>query len=143
MAVTNSGNNVLADASANTISQLLSATNAKMQDSSIVTITSGAVGSSSNGQILLTKSDNSVLNLDSRNTYLASTTQINGGGADDTPLTNTYLSLKGAKLVVTGVSGASETIAPIKGDAQTQIHYRGRGTTWNSKHKSNLEINFK
>jgi len=139
MAVTNAGNNVLADATANGIGNLLAASNTKVQDGTIVTITSNAVGSNANGAIVLTKSAGSILNLDSRNTYICTNTSVNGGTPSDPVIDNLYLSLKGAKLVITGGAGNSVTISPMQGDALTQVIYRSTGTTFNSKHpKVNL-----
>ena len=108
MAVTNSGTNVLVDATTNSIANLVSASNTKVQDNTIYTITNNTIGNNANGSILLTNSAGSILNLDSRNTYICTSAIINEGVPSDNVKDNLYLSLKGSKLVITSPAGSSQ-----------------------------------
>lgn len=137
MGVANSGNNVLVDAAGVTLAGFTNAaaSNIKVQDATNYTITTGAVGSNANGGIQLTKASGSFATLDSRHTYVVSFANIAGGVPTDTAVSNMALSIKGAKLVLTGgAAGSAETFIPLVGDAQTEIVYRSTGTTWNSIH---------
>ena len=132
MAVSNSGSSVLVTGNNNTLANF-TPTNVKVQDGTIYTITSKTRGNDTNGDILLSKGSNVNLTLDSRNTFICNCAEINNGLATDAPLDNLFLSIKDATLIMkTGV--VSEVIAPMKGNAQTQIHFKTIGCTWNSIH---------
>lgn len=134
MAVSNSGSNVLVTGNNNTLANF-TATNVKVQDNMIYTITSRTKGSDTNGDILLSKGSNVNLTLDSRHTFICNCVEVNNGLATDVPLNNMYLSIKDAKLILkTGT--VSEVIAPMKGNEQTQVHFKTIGCTWNSIHPS-------
>jgi hypothetical protein len=132
MAVTNSGTGVLVDAAGITLAGFTNAaaSNIKIQDNTIYTITSNAVGGAANGVISIPSTSGAVAVLDSNHTFVCTKTSLTAGtnGTE----ANAALSLKGAKLVLTSDAGVAEGTAPIIGDAQTQIVYRGNGTTWNS-----------
>lgn len=132
MAVTNSGTDVVIDSAGITLAGFTNAaaSNIKIQDSTVYTITSNAAGGAANGTIKLPSTNGAVATLDSNHTFLCTKTELTNGaaGAD----ANAALSLKGAKLVFTSDAGNSEGTAPIIGDAQTQVVYRANGTTWNS-----------
>lgn len=132
MAVSNSGSSVLVTGNNNTLANF-TPTNVKVQDGTIYTITSKTRGNDTNGDILLSKGSNVNLTLDSRNTFICNCAEINNGLATDAPLDNLFLSIKDATLIMkTGV--VSEVIAPMKGNEQTQIHFKTIGCTWNSIH---------
>lgn len=131
MAVANNGTNVLV--SGVNLLTAFNSTNVKIQDGCIYTITNSAKGNDTNGSILLTKAKSNNITLDGRNTYICNTAQINNGTASDAIIDNTYISIKDAKLVMK-TNVMSEIIAPMKGNSETQIHYKGNGCTWNSKH---------
>ena len=134
MAVSNSGSNVLVTGSNNTLANF-TPTNVKVQDGTIYTITSKTKGNNTNGDILLSKGSNVNLTLDSRNTFICNCAEVYNGLATDSPLTNLFLSIKDATLIMkTGV--VSEILAPMKGNEQTQIHFKTIGCTWNSIHPS-------
>lgn len=136
MAVTNSGTGVLIDAAGITLAGFTNAaaSNIKTQDSTLYTITSNAIGSNSNGQILLGKASGAVATLDSNHTFICTSTQIQGALSSDSPIGNMALSIKGAKLVFTSDAQKSEITVPMIGDTETQVIYRAVGTTWNSIH---------
>jgi hypothetical protein len=137
MAISNSGNNVLVDTGGVNLAGFTNAaaSNIKIQDATVYTITSGAVGSNANGSLLLTKASGSVATLDSNHTFLFVGAGVNGGSSSDSPVSNMALSAKGAKLVIAGTSfSGAEVVAPLIGDAQTQVVYRLGGTLWNSIH---------
>jgi len=136
MAISNSGNNVLVDAGGVALAGFTNAaaSNIKIQDAKVYTITSDAVGSSANGQILLAKASGAVAVLDSNNTFICTNMLVNGGTNGDTPIANMALSAKGAKIMCTVGGGAAEFTAPLIGDAQTQVVYQVDGTLWNSIH---------
>lgn len=134
MAVSNSGSNVLVTGNNNTLANF-TPTNVKVQDSTIYTITNKTKGNDTKGNILLSKGSNVNLTLDSRDTFICNCAEINNGLATDVPLNNMYLSIKDAKLILkTGT--VSEVIAPMKGNEQTQVHFKTIGCTWNSIHPS-------
>lgn len=132
MAVSNSSSSVLVTGSNNTLANF-TPTNVKVQDSTIYTITNKTKGNDTKGDILLSKGSNVNLTLDSRNTFICNCAVINNGLASDVPLDNLFLSIKDVTLIMkTGV--VSEVIAPMKGNEQTQIHFKTIGCTWNSIH---------
>lgn len=110
------------------------ASNIKIQDGTIYTITTGAVGDNATGSILLAKASGAVATLDSSHTFVCTNTQIDGGLSTDAAVSGFALSLRGAKLVMTSGAGIAELTAPLVGDSQTQVIYRSEGTTWNSVH---------
>lgn len=132
MAVTNSGTGVLVDSTGITLAGFTNAaaSNIKVQDNTVYTITSNAVGSAANGVISVPSTNGAVATLDSNHTFICTKTALTAGstGAE----ANAAISLKGAKLVLTSAAGVSEGTAPIVGDAQTQVVYCANGTTWNS-----------
>lgn len=136
MAVANSGSGVLVDSAGATLANFTSAaaSNIKIQDNSIYTIASGAVGSNANGQILLAKASGSLATLDSAHSFICTNAVINGSLPTDSPVANMALSIKGAKLIMTSTAAVSELTAPMIGDSQTQITYKSGGSTWNSIH---------
>lgn len=136
MAVANNGTGVLVDSGGVTLAGFTNAaaTNIKVQDGTIYTITSNSVGSNANGQILLAKSSGAVATLDSNHTFVCTNASVQSGLSADLPVPNMALSIRGAKLVFTGNVPASEITAPIVGNTETQVIYRAGGSTWNSAH---------
>lgn len=138
MAVANDGNHVLIDSGG--VSQVgffteNQASNIKRQDGgAITTITSNPIGSNANGQILLEKAENTFGNLDSNFTFVCQSMRIKDGVAGDDPIEGLRLSLRGAKVIMTGWTGVAEANAPIVGDEETTIVCRAAGTAWNSHH---------
>ena len=134
MAVINSGTDVRVNSGGVTLAGFTnaSASNIKTQDTTIYTITSNALGSNANGAILLQKASGAVAELDSNHTFICTKAVIDGASPTDSPTDNVFLSLRGAKIIMTNDVGASQIAAPLVGDAQTQVIYRARGTTWNS-----------
>jgi len=134
-APTLSGSNVVIPATGTSLSEFVAFTSGvKTQDSSIRTVTTGAIGSNSNGWLLLAKTSGAIASLDNIGTLVTQGVAPQSAVGTDAPIANMYLSLKNAHLVHAQDSNMSETTAPIVGDALTRITYRARGTTWNSIH---------
>lgn len=131
MSVNNNGFNVVISG-INTLSNF-TASNVKIQDNYIYTITNNAKGNDANGAMLLSRSGANNIILDGRNTYICTVAQINGGTTNDPVYDNTYISIKDSVLIMK-TSVVSEIIAPMKGNDNTQIHFKTTGCTWNSKH---------
>jgi len=136
MPVANSGTSVLVDSSGVNLAGFTNAaaSNIKIQDSTIYTITSNAIGSNSNGALLLAKASGAFATLDSRNTFVTVRCAIQNGTSNDAPINNMALSVRGATVICTGNADFPEITAPMVGDAQTKLVYRQTGVTWNSIH---------
>lgn len=132
MAITNSGTGIKIDANGGNISNLL-LSNVNIQDKTIYTVTSLKDGSDTNGDIIMTKASGCIGNFESSHTILCKSTYILNGLTTDIPINNLHLNLKDVKFI-TKTQVTSDIITPMKGNRQTQIHFKGNGCTWNSKH---------
>lgn len=135
MGVTKLNNDVVINSTGCTLTEFIPgyASNIKIQDSFIYTITTNKLGENTNGNILVSLLANCKGILDGRNIISCNTMAVQNGTANDTPRSNMFISIKDVILKMnTGV--VSEIIAPMVGNENTQIHYRGTGCTWNSKH---------
>ncbi len=130
MGVSNSGSDVLVGGTGVTLAGFTNAaaSNIKVQDSTIYTITTGVIGSNATGNIKLTNVAGCIANLDGGHTFVCTAAITSSGDS----VANTYLSIRGAKLIMTSDPGVAGPIVPMVGDSQTQIVLRANGRTWNS-----------
>lgn len=137
MAVINSGGSVEIDAagvaSINDFTNA-AASNIKVQNGAIYTITTGAVGTNATGNILLRKTG-SVANLESNHTFVVQQLRFTANDTSSDPAqAGVHINFKGAKVVFTTGGMDASQIAPFKGNAQSQFVFKGGGTTWNAKY---------
>lgn len=137
MAVINSGGSVEIDAAGvASINNFTSAeaSNIKVQNNCLYTITTGAVGSATTGNILLRKTG-SVANLESNHTFVVQQLRFTANDTSSDPAqAGVHINFKGAKVYLTTGGMDASQIAPFKGNAQSQFIFKGGGTTWNAKY---------